>query len=68
MQFDNFFFKFLELDQDFFIKIEVVNKNDFLCWSNWHNSNVKFDKKFLLFKKFNENDQIASILKKSKPN
>ena len=31
---DFLFVKFLESDQDFFIKIEVVNKDGFLCWCN----------------------------------
>jgi len=31
MQFGLVFVKFLELDQDFSIKIEVVNNDDFLC-------------------------------------
>jgi len=31
MQFGLIFVKFLELHQDFFIKIEVVNNDDFLC-------------------------------------
>jgi len=64
MQFDPFFVKFLELDKFFFIKIEVVNKDGFLCWCNWNNPSVNFDEKLLLrFKKFNENDQIASMFK-----
>jgi len=31
MQFGLIFVKFPELDQDFSIKIEVVNNDDFLC-------------------------------------
>jgi len=31
MQFCSFFVKFIELDQCFFIKIEVVNKDGLLC-------------------------------------
>jgi len=66
MQFGLIFVKFLELDQYFFIKIEVVNSDGFLYWCNWHNLIINFDKNsFLRFKKFNENDQIGSILKKS---
>jgi len=31
MQLGLIFVKFLELDQDFFIKIEVINNDGFLC-------------------------------------
>jgi len=41
----SFFVKFLELDQNFFIKIGVVNKEDLFYWCNWHNPSVNFDKK-----------------------
>jgi len=64
-----FFVKFSKSDQDFLIKIEVVNKDDLLCLCNWPNLRVSHDKKSLLrFKKFNENNQIASIFKKIGPN
>jgi len=69
MQFGHFSIKFLESDQYFFIKIEVVNKADFLYWCNWYNPSVNFGEKYLFqFKKFNEKDQIASILEKSRSN
>jgi len=68
MQFGLIFVKLLELDQDFSIKIEIVNNDGFLCWCNRHNLIVNFDENSLLrFKKINENNQIASIFKKSGP-
>jgi len=48
MQFGLIFVKFLELHQDFFIKIEVVNNDDFLCWCKWHNLIINFDKNSFL--------------------
>jgi len=40
----SFFVKFIESNQEFFIKIEVVN--DLLCWCNWHNRSINFDENF----------------------
>jgi len=57
------------LDECFFIKNEVVNKDGLFCWCNLHNPRVNFDENFLLcLKNFNEKDQIASIFKKFRPN
>jgi len=69
MQFCHFFIKFIESDQKIFIKIEIGNKDDLCFWCNWHNPNVNFSEKFLLyFKKLYEKDKIWSIFKKSEPN
>jgi len=43
----SFFVKFSESNQDFLIKIEVVNKDDLLCLCNWPNLKVSYDKKSL---------------------
>jgi len=68
MQFVFFLLNFLNRSS-FFIKIEVVNKDGFLCRSNWHNRSVNFDEKSLLYStKFNEKNQIASNFKKSRAN
>jgi len=48
MQFGLIFVKFLEY-QEFSMKIEVINKDDFLCWCNWHNLIINFDKKTPFF-------------------
>jgi len=69
MQFCSFLVKFFEWNKDFFIKIEVVNKDDLLCWCNWHHPSVNFDENLLFrFKRFNKKDQIVSTFKKSEPN
>jgi len=60
MQFDSFFVKFFESNQDFFIK----TKDGLFCWCNWHNHNVNFDEKSLLhFTKFNEIIKLHQFLK-----
>jgi len=52
-----FCLKFLKLDQNFFIKMEVLNKDCLLCWCNGHNLRVNFDEKSLFcFEKFNKKD------------